>query len=157
MSLALLLPACLFTLPPAPRAFCGRFPGALGACLAQMQSKQEVLECMFPRGSLQPVEFGGRSYGFPISAGMALRFTPGQTEPRGPWQDLLIKAPGTSYLPIPTLGLPGGSQMKPCFSPNPKRSLAHTFILSGNFPNSVVSFDHPPHEASASYLCCGEV
>lgn len=103
------------------------------------------------------VEFGGRSYGFPISAGMALRLTPGGTEPCGPWQDLLIKAPGTSYLPIPTLGLPGGSQVKPCFSPNPKRSLAHTFILPGNFPNSMVSFDHPLHQASASYLCCGEV
>ena len=141
---------------PCPQGFLWQVSRGPGSMLGPDAEQARGAGVYVPQGqppTSEAVEFAGRPYGFPISAGMALRLTPRGTEPHDSWQNLLIKAPGTSYLPIPTLELPEGSQVKPSFSPNPKCSLAHTSILSGNFPNSVVSLTtHPTKPVPATFV-----
>lgn len=167
-SLALHPPACLHTATPFLQGSPQHTSGAPGACLAQRQSKQEVLEFMSPGAAPNQWHsgIGRQTLWLPHLSGDGpeVKLTPRGTEPRSPWRDLLIRAPGTSCMPAPSprpgatwdpshiSSLPlslclrvcsGGSQAKQCLSPNQTRSLAHTFILSGDFANSMVPFDHP--------------
>lgn len=105
-SLALHPPACLHTATPFPQGSPQHTSGAPGACLAQRQSKQEVLEFMSPGAAPNQWHsgIGRQTLWLPHLSrdGPEVKLTPRGTEPRSPRRDLLIRAPGTSCMPAPT-------------------------------------------------------